>query len=481
VDMLSQLLKRMIVQRQILKDNENSAANAATKKPAMGFGAMAGKLASTANATVAAAGSSTSKAKRITPNAKGSVTYSNGIRRRRNQSVDQEFVNAASSAAAYNDVNPRNEYASCIHLPRFDQALSTPSQLETEDVTLPAAVSEQLRDYVSRVANAYQNDNPFHNFSHASHVTMSANKILNRVVSADDFVVESTSLNRVAAKLHDYTYGITSDPLTHFVCVFSALIHDVDHPGVSNAQLIKEHHDMALAYENKSVAEQNSVDLAWGLLMDTSFKDLRRALFADEADRKRFRQLLVNSVMATDIFDPELVKVRNERWEKAFRVVGNAAVTDASVASSDDKSIVSSGHARSMVGKIDDHDYDEEVADMRATIVIEHIIQAADVAHTMQHWHVYQKWNKRLFHEMMVAHKNGRMETDPSVGWYKGELWFYDNYVIPLARKLSECGVFGVSSDEFLNYATTNRREWQQKGEGIVEEMKRDFEIEMAS
>jgi hypothetical protein len=29
----------------------------------------------------------------------------------------------------------------------------------------------------------------------------------------------------------------------------------------------------------------------------------------------------------------------------------------------------------------------------------------------------------------------------------------FDNYVIPLARKLKECNVFGVSSDEYLNYA----------------------------
>jgi hypothetical protein len=28
-------------------------------------------------------------------------------------------------------------------------------------------------------------------------------------------------------------------------------------------------------------------------------------------------------------------------------------------------------------------------ADVRATIVIEHIIQASDVSHTMQHWHIY--------------------------------------------------------------------------------------------
>jgi hypothetical protein len=31
--------------------------------------------------------------------------------------------------------------------------------------------------------------------------------------------------------------------------------------------------------------------------------------------------------------------------------------------------------------------------------------------------------------------------------------------------------VFGVSSDEFLNYATQNREEWASKGESIVAEM----------
>lgn len=34
--------------------------------------------------------------------------------------------------------------------------------------------------------------------------------------------------------------GISSDPLSQFAVVFGALIHDVDHVGVSNAQLIKE-------------------------------------------------------------------------------------------------------------------------------------------------------------------------------------------------------------------------------------------------
>lgn len=79
---------------------------------------------------------------------------------------------------------------------------------------------------------------------------------------------KTTNSQELASELHNYTYGITSDPLAQFGIIFSALIHDVDHWGVSNAQLIKEGAPMADKYKGKSVAEQNSVDLAWDLLME---------------------------------------------------------------------------------------------------------------------------------------------------------------------------------------------------------------------
>jgi 3'5'-cyclic nucleotide phosphodiesterase len=36
--------------------------------------------------------------------------------------------------------------------------------------------------------------------------------------------------------------------------------------------------------------------------------------------------------------------------------------------------------------------YNDDTTNRKATIVIEHIIQASDIAHTMQHWHIYRKW-----------------------------------------------------------------------------------------
>jgi 3'5'-cyclic nucleotide phosphodiesterase len=279
----------------------------------------------------------------------------------------------------------------------------------------------------------------------ASHVTMSVNKLLSRIVAPKIEAGLCPDLNQQAAFLHDHTCGITSDPLTQFAVVLSALIHDLDHPGVSNGQLINEDPKLAARYKGKSVAEQNSVDLAWTVLMSPDYDMLRTAVFSTETELRRFRSLLVNSIIATDIFDKELGTLRKNRWNKAFYET-----------SSEDSS--------------------REAKSRKATIVIEHLIQASDVAHTMQHWHVYQKWNQRLFDEMMMAYKNGRSDKDPSLGWYQGELWFFDNYVIPLAKKLKDCGVFGVSSDEYLNYATHNRDEWASKGMDVVQQFLDEFD-----
>jgi hypothetical protein len=99
----------------------------------------------------------------------------------------------------------------------------------------------------------------------------------------------------------------------------------------------------------------------------------------------------------------------------------------------------------------------------------------------MQHWHIYRKWNKRLFTEMYEAYRAGRMAKDPSTFWYKGEIGFFDNYIIPLAKKLKDCNVFGVSSDECLNYALQNRNEWEEKGAEIVAEMMSELAFEEMS
>lgn len=255
----------------------------------------------------------------------------------------------------------------------------------------------------------------------------------------------TTARNAKTSNLESFnyqcTFGIISDPLTHFACAFAALIHDVDHPGVPNTQLVKEGTALAKKYRNRSVTEQHSVDVAWELLMSEHYKALRETICPSQQELERFRQLVVNGVMATDIFDKDLKQLRDERWEKAF------------------ESSVDTSHST------------REAINRKATIVIEHLLQASDVTHTMQHWYVYRKWNERLFEEMVNAFLGGRSEKDPAEFWYEWELEFFDLHVLPLAKRLSECGVFGVLSEEYSNYAIENRNEWALKGKEIVAEM----------
>jgi hypothetical protein len=105
------------------------------------------------------------------------------------------------------------------------------------DISISDEIISDLRDYVSMIARMYHR-NPFHNFEHACHVTMSVHKLLKRIISTEDDSVEFDAMgdNEVnghrhsrAVKIHNFTHGICSDHIALFAVVFSALIHDVDH------------------------------------------------------------------------------------------------------------------------------------------------------------------------------------------------------------------------------------------------------------
>lgn len=221
---------------------------------------------------------------------------------------------------------PLDEVVEVIELPEFDVA-AYHANTDAKHIKLDPSVESQLRKFVALMATAYQ-DNPFHNFDHASHVAMSVSKLLSRIVAPDlasinarhdsNEINTSVHLTNDMKDLHDHTYGITSDPLTQLAVVMSALIHDVDHRGIPNNILIQEEPAMALKYRNKSVAEQNSVDIAWEMFMDDSLKGLRDTICPEYTELRRFRQIIVSSVLATDIFDPQLSSARKARWSKAF-------------------------------------------------------------------------------------------------------------------------------------------------------------------
>ena len=332
----------------------------------------------------------------------------------------------------------------------FASYLQKPVVLNGDKVQLPRNVLDQLEDFVTTIASMYK-PHAFHCWEHASHVTISLTKLFSRLVSPNGKdghrPIESpkqwgrkTAKSKKNDKLagnQNAAFGIPNDAMTEFALVFAAMIHDLDHPGLANVKLVKEKAEVAQKYGKQSPTEQNSMDLAWDIFLRPAYQELRRHIYSTEEDMLRFRQLVVTLVMATDMTDRDKANERNKRWEKAF----SKKATENS-----------------------------DTINRRATLVLETMIQVSNVAHCVQHWNVYVKWNKKLFQEMCEAYRSGRQngQKDPADFWFQGELHFFDDVVLPLATKLTDCGAFGEDAEEFLLFGKANRRDWDSRGRDVL-------------
>jgi len=104
---------------------------------------------------------------------------------------------------------------------------------------------------------------------------------------------------------------------------------------------------------------------------------------------------------ATDIMDKDLKTLRNMRWEKAF-----------------------SGEIKEEVAS--------DQTNRKATIVIEHLMQASDVSHTMQHWHIYRKWVSAGTHRFHVAPVKDGYDEDHSIRHSLHCLSVFSSFVLPI-------------------------------------------------
>jgi hypothetical protein len=177
--------------------------------------------------------------------------------------------------------------------------------------------------------------------------------------------------------------------------------------------------------------------------MQPAFRELRACLFGNQEDLELFRSLLVKSVMATDIWDKEQAVHRENRWHEISNDLEKESKGSMSI---------------------------EQRASQKAGAVVEYLIQVSDVSHATQHFSIFTKWNKLLFKETFLHFKTGRASSNPAENWYEEESKFFDGHIIPLAKKLCECQVFGAAAEIYLTNAINNRRKWEQKGKSTVQE-----------
>lgn len=391
-------------------------------------------------------------------------------------------------------------------------------------------IHPQLRNYISCIASGYR-DVGYHSLEHAVHVTASLNKIVSLMIDNErDCATKKNEIypqkNHIISRSSSFTYGnsdvapdtstyptfaIGCDPLIQFALVFAALIHDVEHPGVPNHQLTKECDKLTMLYNDRSVAEQNSLYVALTTLNQPEFAELRHAIMHTDEEMRIFRKTVIDIVLSTDISGPERVQIGKSKWKEAFESPNipfrksvlfherkhERRSTMQQIMEGDRKilrtSINGDGRRHSIQLNPRDHSHIYRLGikmamglnggtiemypstvegdmKLKASSVMEQVIQAADVSHTMQSWSTFIKWNKKLYDEQWKAFMVGRGDN-PSIGWYENQLCFYDFYIIPLTLRLLQCGVFGQYGYDFLHHARENRQLWLEQGKQICQQM----------
>ena len=144
--------------------------------------------------------------------------------------------------------------------------------------------------------------------------------------------------------------------------------------------------------------------------MEPGYREFSEAIFVTPEQVSKFRRLVVTFVLATDIANKELATLRRDRAEKAM--------------TAEEK-----------------NDNDSNIASRKATYIMETVMQAADVSHTMQPFPIYKKWNQKLYREMYTAFHSGRAENDPTDSWYQGDIGFFDFLYNSIGKKkIVACG-----------------------------------------
>jgi hypothetical protein len=106
----------------------------------------------------------------------------------------------------------------------------------------------------------------------------------------------------------------------------------------------------------------------------------------------------------------------------------------------------------------------DEPDELKMTVVMETMMTAADVAHNLQGWEHMVKWSGRLYKELRRAYQAKR-GFDPQHRWFENQIGFLESYLLPLAHRLDDLGVFGPKvGPAFASIVEDNRDRWLTQG-----------------
>ena len=287
--------------------------------------------------------------------------------------------NEAFTTADSNDANLVFEIVDCFLDPNF--------KIQSIDKT-------ELIIFVQEIQLLYNNID-YHNFRHAYHVFKNTYVLL-----------KSLHLSNALPYFNEHDY---------FSLLFSALIHDVDHLGVPNKNLVDNSHPYALTFNDQSVAEMRSIYLAYEILNNKKNDENNELKYKSlNIIAKNNRKTIIELVLATDAANPDRVLLTTEKLQRY----------------SND------------TGKLDLKETNGRSAAMAL------LLKVSDIGATMQHPHVAMQWAERFYKETAKAN-GGEFPTTPKE-YIEDQTWFLSNIVNKLLVRLSIAEIITNDLSKFM-------------------------------
>uniref|UniRef100_A0A061RJQ1 3',5'-cyclic-nucleotide phosphodiesterase n=2 Tax=Tetraselmis sp. GSL018 TaxID=582737 RepID=A0A061RJQ1_9CHLO len=293
--------------------------------------------------------------------------------------------------------------------PLLNVALKAVVDLNLESLVNKGSMGHFM-SFVAAMESTYT-DVPYHNRVHAADVTARLCALLHR-----------SGIRRHAEA--------RKDRMAIFAALVAAVVHDAGHPGTNNGYHISKRTELAHSFNDQSVLENYSLNLAFTILRQHNFTQNWST-----SEFLRFRKTVIAIVLATDF---------SHHFDHLSKF----------------KAKVGSSQGDAVWDAIETQDH---------LLLLVMAMKVADLGHCAARLEVHVKWVSRLQEEFFlqgdkereaylpVSALMDRHKPGPASG--VNQLGFFDVMVLPLLKEW--CHAFPETS-ELLNQAEENRRYWEK-------------------
>ncbi|KAJ2858710.1 3',5'-cyclic-nucleotide phosphodiesterase [Coemansia erecta] len=262
----------------------------------------------------------------------------------------------------------RSELVDCAIIMIMDSAACV-------DLTLRAC---RVRKFVTILESAYY-DNPYHNFNHAIDVTQCTFYILHTLGMFNRTEPRRSSLRSPT----ETSFPVRSilRPTDVIALVVASMCHDLGHPGLNNAFMVRARTQLAEIYNDQSVLE-NFHAACFSMIMSYFFNEFvapnGKGTVANSGmpaqstfDYEEFRRIAVHAILATDM-------------ARHFEFIGKCRAQ----------------YERFMTGSnlpLTGQQHEAERAQLAASI-----LKCADISNITRPFNVSQRWTRRLNREVTL-------------------------------------------------------------------------------